>query len=245
MPPSLRPTHLFATLLGVATLPAHAALVYSNDFQSGVGAEWSNTLIAAAPTPYPFGPRLFLGEFGNETVTLTLGEVGAATLRLEFDFFAIRSWDGSSAGTAYDYGDDHFRVAVAGGPALFDATFSNGNPAGQSYGPNALDPYHTGAAEAYSLGYYFYDGIQESGQVMDSVYRLGFDFTHLGGALAFSFSGDGLQTLDDESWGLDNVLVSRADIGTGPASAAPEPASLALVALGLAGLGISRAKRRA
>ena len=240
--PSPLPSTLLATLLGLAALQAHAVPVYSNDFQSGVGAEWSSPLISATPTPYPFGPRLFLGEFGNEQVNLSLGEVGAATLRLEFDFFAIRSWDGSSVGTTYDYGDDHFRVAVVGGPPLFDATFSNGNPAGQSHGPAANNPYHSGAAETYSLGYYFYDGIQESGQVMDSVYRLGFDFAHAGGALTLSFSGYGLQTLDDESWGLDNVLLSANGL---PASALPAPGTAALLSLGLLGLAGARRRQRA
>lgn len=228
----------------LAPSAARAALIYSNDFQSGAGSEWSHTATAATPTPYPYGERRFLGEFGNDTVSLGLGPVAAGALRLEFDFYAIRSWDGSSTGTSYDYGDDHFRVAVAGGPKFLDASFSNGNPAGQSYGPAASNPYHTGAAEAYSLGYYFYDGIQQSGQVMDSVYRFAFDFAHAGGALEFLFAGAGLQTLDDESWGLDNVLVTRADIETGPVSGVPEPASLALLALGLAGLGASRARRR-
>ena len=206
---------------------AHATAIYEQDFQSPVGAEWSSTSRQDAPTPYPFGPRSFLGEFGNETVSLNLsGLVPHDSVRLEFDLYLIRSWDGSSSGTAFDYGNDAFKVSVAGGPVLLDKTFSNGNPAGQSYGPLALNPAFTGAAETYSLGYVFYDGIQQTSQVMDSVYRMSFLFASNADQLTLNFTGYGLQGLADESWGLDNVRVS----------AVPEPETASMMGLGLLAL---------
>lgn len=206
---------------------AHAVVVYQQDFQSAVGSEWSHTSIQDTPTPYPFGPRSFLGEFGNETVSLSLsGLAPYSSVSLEFDLYLIRSWDGSSAGTTYDYGNDSFKVAVAGGPVLLDETFANGNPAGQSYGSLAINPYHTGAAETYSLGYVFYDGIQQTSQVMDSVYHLSFQFASNADLLTLNFTGYGLQGLDDESWGLDNVHVS----------AVPEPEVASMMGLGLLAL---------
>jgi hypothetical protein len=42
--------------------------LYANDFESPVGAEWSNTTTDTTPT----GGRSFLGQFGNQTVSLTL-----------------------------------------------------------------------------------------------------------------------------------------------------------------------------
>lgn len=210
-------------LLGSAS--AYAVTVYENDFQSAVGSEWSHTLTQNTPTPYPLGERSFLGEFGNEQVSLSLSNLGAhSNVLLEFDLYLIRSWDGSSAGTAYNYGDDHFKLAVAGGPTLLDATFSNGNPAGQSFGPLANNPYYTGAAETYSLGFVFNDGTLQTSQVMDSVYRLSFSFAHDSDMLAFNFSGYGLQEIEDESWGLDNVRVSMV----------PEPTTLPMLGAGLA-----------
>lgn len=215
-------------LLWLGSSPAYALTVYQNDFQSTVGSEWSHTLTQDTPTPYPFGARSFLGEFGNENVSLSLSNLAAhSSVLLEFDLYLIRSWDGSSAGTEFDYGDDHFKVAVNGGTTLLDETFSNGNPAGQSFGPQASNPTFTGASETYSLGYVFYDGIQQSSQVMDSVYRLSFSFAHSGDTLALDFSGYGLQGPEDESWGLDNVHVSVV----------PEPAALPMLAAGLALVG--------
>lgn len=211
-------------LLWFGSSSAYALTIYENDFQSAVGSEWSHTLTQNTPTPYLFGARSFLGEFGNENVSLSLSNLAAhSSVRLEFDLYLIRSWDGSSAGTAFDYGDDHFKLAVSGGATLLDETFSNGNPAGQSFGPLASNPYYTGASETYSLGYEFYDGIQETSQVMDSVYRLSFNFAHDSDMLAFDFSGYGLQSMEDESWGLDNVRVSVV----------PEPATLPLLGVGL------------
>jgi hypothetical protein len=217
-----------ALSLGVLCLgssSAYALMIYENDFQSAVGSEWSHTLTQNTPTPYPFGARSFLGEFGNQQVSLSLSNLAVhSSVLLEFDLYLIRSWDGSSAGTAFDYGDDHFKLAVSGGATLLDKTFSNGNPAGQSFGPLANNPYYTGASETYSLGYVFYDGIQQTSQVMDSVYRLSFNFAHSGDMLAFDFSGYGLQSMEDESWGLDNVRVSVV----------PEPTTLPMLGAGLA-----------
>lgn len=41
----------------------------------------------------------------------------------------------------------------------------------------------------------------------DTVYRLRFTFPHSDSSVQFNFSGIGLQEIEDESWGLDNVRV--------------------------------------
>lgn len=220
---SRTPYLLFTALLLNATA-SQAAVLYENDFQTAAGSEWSQTTLQNAPTPYSFGPRSFLGEFGNDTVSLNLsGLTPHDSLLLTFDLYLIRTWDGSSSGTTFDYGNDSFKVSVGNGPVLLDKTFSNGNPAGQSFGPAAINPQFTGAAETYSLGYVVPGSILAEPQVMDSVYRMSFAFAHNTDLLTLNFSGYGLQSLGDESWGLDNVQVSMI----------PEPGIAPMLAFGL------------
>lgn len=219
----LTPPLLFTALMLNATA-SQAVAVYANDFQSSVGSEWSHSTLQNTPTPYPFGARNFLGEFGNDTVSLNLsGLTPHSALTLSFDLYLIRTWDGSSTGTVSDFGNDSFKVAVGNGPVLLDATFSNGNTAGQTFGPAAINPQFTGAAETYSLGYVVPGSILATPQVMDSVYTLRYTFAHSSDQLTLDFSGYGLQAMDDESWGLDNVHVSMV----------PEPGVAPMLALGL------------
>jgi hypothetical protein len=225
---------LATTILSSAA--AHATVVYQNDFQGSVGNEWSNTLTSNTPTPYPTGPRSFLGEFSNQTVNLNLAAVPVHDMvTVSFDLYLIRSWDGSSTGTTYDWGNDYFSFGVNNGPTLLHDTFSNGNPAGQTYGPNAINPWGTGAAEIYSLGYIFNDGTINQDE--NSVYHFSYSFASTEALLGFNFTGSGLQTIDDESWGIDNVMVS--------VSAVPEPATMPLFAagLGLIGFMVKRSRR--
>ena len=73
-----------------------ASTVYFNDFQGAVGGEWSQTSITAAPNPDYAGNRKFLGEFGNNVVSLTLNNLPTHTqLSLSFQLYLIRSWDGN------------------------------------------------------------------------------------------------------------------------------------------------------
>src|SRR5436853_170827 len=74
-------------------------LVYINNFESPVGTEWSLTNRDVTP----FGARTFLGQFGNQTNTLTLTNLPPHTeAELAFDLFIIRSWDGTSGAGAYE-----------------------------------------------------------------------------------------------------------------------------------------------
>jgi hypothetical protein len=240
--------------LGILSLSANAATVYFNDFQGTIGSEWSETSVASAPNPdYAADPRLFLGEFGNETVSLSLNGLSAhGFATVSFSLYLIRSWDGNDTTEVNGdpLGPDLWSLSVAGGPTLLSTTFSNGNPAGQSYSPfpgalscntgyNAVYPagtYNpmTGASECYSLGYTFTDPIVTD-ESMDSVYIFSFMFAHNASDLVLNFSAAGLQGLADESWGLDNVQVAVAPV--------PVPAAVWLFGSGLLGL-IGVARRR-
>jgi hypothetical protein len=242
-----------ALSLSLVPVSAGAAEVYFNNFQGAVENEWSATTVASAPNPDYAGNRKFLGEFGAQTITLSLADLPAhTTATIEFSLFLIRSWDGEDTDSSFpdhDLGRDHWRFAVDGN-SLFDETFSNGNPKGQSYtGPGTPEhcAEHTdpdgpayaalsGAAECYSLGYSFNDIPNGTDEAMDSVYNFIFNVAHTGDSLELAFAASGLQSLADESWGLDDVRVS--------VTAVPVPAALPLLLGGLSVLGVVAGRRR-
>jgi hypothetical protein len=170
----------------------------------------------------------FLGEFGgpavgrpndpdwnrtrvDQTVSLTLKDLGPhSRAAVVFDLYVLKSWDGNSPA----YGPDRFTLRVSG-RLLLDTTFSN-NPklkedgSDQSYpdGTPGHAPW-TGAAATGTLGY--------GNFFKDSLYHLSFEFPHTEPVLVVEFASslfEGKGTTD-ESWGLDNVVVS-ADVARRP-----------------------------
>ena len=186
--------------------------VYEADFEGAVGAEWSSTTTDATPT----GNRRFLGQFGNDAVTLTIPAAaipaGTTVFKLDFDLFVIRTWDGNHNGSGS--GPDRWSLSV-NGQSLLDTSFSNNHPnsglAGQAFpsqfGGGQFAP-HTGAAEINTLGFTF-PGVD----VMDSVYHLEPTIPYSGGDLALTFTGLLTTPGEDESWGLDNVQLTALTAG--------------------------------
>jgi hypothetical protein len=239
------------------SMPASAATVYLNDFQTAVGAGWSSAdnTIGITQAPNDDFERKFLGEFSNGTVSLSLtGLPEHATTTVSFSLYLIRSWDGNETTVVEGdpLGKDTWSLGVAGGPTLLSTTFSNGSSTvGQAYAPtpfaagctgynlSGLDDgeYNpmTGASECYSLGYEF-GSLGVPDEAMDSVYNLSFTFAHNASDLALNFSAAGLQGLLDESWGLDNVMVQVTPV--------PLPAAVWLFGSGFIGLlGFARRRR--
>jgi hypothetical protein len=232
-------------LLVLCCLLARASLaqqVYSNDFSGAVGPEWSTSSTDTTPV----GGRRFLGQFGNQSVALSLSNLPSHNLVLvQFDLFVIRSWDGNQVLSPQNglVGPDLFSVSVDNGVVL-TTSFSNiygpdGTPAHATYPQAYPDLYpggshlpRTGAVEVNTLGYQWNDpGIYVG--PMDSVYRLLLAVPHSADTVAFAFNGSPNQAILDESWGIDNVQVS--------VSAAPEPTSFALLTiLGLSALAPAR-----
>jgi uncharacterized repeat protein (TIGR01451 family) len=193
----------------VTTMVEAQFCVYTHDFETPVGSEWSLQTISTTPSG-----RNFLGEFSNQTATLTLTALPDHNrVIVTTDLYLIRSWDGNQADPPLDYptlvptdhiGPDFWRMAIQGGPNLVNTTFANWNNFRQSYPSNypfGDYPARTGALENNTLGYDFF------GVPIDSVYRLPISTLHSGPDLILDFSAMGLQDIGDESWGLDNIQV--------------------------------------
>jgi hypothetical protein len=194
--------------------------VYENDFQTPVGSEWtsSGTAIHTEATPLPSdGSRIFLGQFSNDTVSLSLSGLPAHTqARLSFDLYVIASWDGWPSNAPIEIWD----LSIAGGGNIIKTGFANIEGRNQYYPgtyPGGSNPARTGASENNTLGFLPYG---------DSVYNFSFEVPHSAGSVVFQFTASGLQDIADESWGLDNVKVEVV----------PLPSTLLLLGSGLLGL---------
>lgn len=203
-----------------------ANYVYSQDFQSTVGTEWSTNTIGTTPK----GGRKFLGEFGNQTVSLALASLPTHTLmRVSFDLFVLRTWDGSSTSV----GPDVFRLARNDGVQLFRSTFNNHYAAalgirsadtvaaGQCFPGTFVNVANSprfesqsGAAEINTLGY-FWTGTAPSPVPQDAVYQMSRVAAHTASTATLNFSASGLEALANESWGLANVRVELFNLPSG------------------------------
>jgi len=219
------------TAAGIVMLSCAAAsfaqTVYFNDFESRSTAGFNSSLVSTTPV----GNRAFLGRFCNDTVTLSLNDLTPGSYRLAFDFYGIGTWDGSNLP-----GPDWF-IVNSGSTELIRTTFAIGRtdvPSGVQLYPSiggvgtaALSPGRTGAIENNTLGY-----ISLGIYPRDAVWRLETDFEVTGSAHSLSFRAANLQGIDDESWGLDNVTVTRN---------IPAPGALATV---FGALAVSNLRRR-
>lgn len=185
------------------------------------------------PVGNQFSGNFLRSATGNTVTLLLTGLPAHNTISLEFLFAAIDSLDGTGTFPAGDF----FKI-VFDGVTLFSESFANATPSQiQSYVP----PAGVELARHVDLGF--------SGPgsfFTDSAYNLGADpgfanFAHTGSTATIDFFifGEGNQELNDESWAMDNLRVSV----TTQVAAVPEPASLALLGIGLAGLGAMRRRK--
>lgn len=145
----------------------------------------------------------FMGEYGNETASLNIGCLPDHTyLLISFDLYLIRSWDGNTT----PVGPDHWKMELRGQDRpLIDSTFSNYSWQKQSFpGTYPVNDYpaFSRAKETFVLGYRF------GPYLRDSVYTITMYVKHTGEMATFDFTGYALQSLDDESWGIDNLTVT-------------------------------------
>jgi hypothetical protein len=92
--------------------------IYQNDFDTWLGSEWSSD--AAIGTPG--GSGIMLGNFGNQSVTLSLAGLPAHTLITgTVDLYLLGGWDGNAAGL----GPDIWELRADGGPPLVRSSFTS------------------------------------------------------------------------------------------------------------------------
>jgi hypothetical protein len=149
-----------------------------------------------------FGPT-FLRCLTGGVITVTIEELPAHTvLDLDFLFAAIDSLDGEGSFPAGDF----FRVDVDG-VTVFREAFANALPSQiQTYEPPVPEIV---LARRIDLGF-----SGPGGFYTDSAYDFSLDPTFSGiphtasrAVLTFTLEGAGVQSLDDESWAIDNVRV--------------------------------------
>ena len=86
-----------------------STVLFSDDFESGAKANWSDATVDASETA---NFSRFSGRFSNGSQSLSLsGLTAGQTYTLSFDLYAIDSWDGQGN---VGYGPDEFDVSVDG-----------------------------------------------------------------------------------------------------------------------------------
>ncbi len=191
--------------------------VYSSNFSAAIGAEWSGTHLGT--TTAPDTAVTFLGEFSNDTATLTVAVtptpgVTPDTILLSVDIYVLRSWDGVDPGAiANGWGPDGFEI-LANGATVTNTTFGN-NDQIQNFPDIAGGTTTTRAALAANpdwapyvsfnrLGYKYWIDLVPC----DAIYQAQYAFPFTTTTLTLKFLGKGLQDISDESWGINNVQVS-------------------------------------
>lgn len=205
-------TGLMLGALALAAGIAHAGqkTVFSSDFESGMPAQIDpGVAVIEGVQGYAglgvkgthFGGSMIRSPTGN-LVTLTLNNLPRHKfLSMDFLFAAIDSLDGTGVFPAGDF----FNVKVDG-VSVFRESFANATADEvQSYVPSpGLE-----LARRIDLGF-----SGPGGYYTDSAYALGHEaaFKNIPhkastAVITFIMEGDGIQNLDDESWGIDNLIV--------------------------------------
>ena len=216
---------------------AFAAVVFATDFETGTPAGFSGLGSIQSTQALPavrFGAQhmyndtTLTGDAGATTLTLS-GLAAHSMLSMSFDFVAWNSWDGT--GSSFPSGD-FFEVLLDG---ILLASISPNNASGtlSIAGPAAL------IAGPAPFGY----GDSAPFFNRDTAWAVTVsNFSHSSTNAVFTFRVNGLgwQGGSDESFGLDNLVISIPRVDGG---AVPEPTTWAMMLAGFSIVGSALRRR--
>jgi hypothetical protein len=181
-----------ASAYATATATVVKPTELSWDFQSGVPSEWSPITPGTAPSG-----QKFLGRLGQgATASLTLSKLSPHTsVTVTYDLYIIGRWDGETD-------SDTVQVKLDG-TQISKYSYSNVLGKTQSYPTAASNPGQD-ALGFGALGYTFSPSILYN----DTIYRITFTVDHTSDNLYLAFIGNPHLSLDETSWGIDNVTVT-------------------------------------
>lgn len=206
---------------GVVTATGGSSV--ATDVQPGDLSTASDADVVTAPSG-----EQFLGRFANvRTMVVVNVPSGNPKYSLEFDFYAIGSWDGRGKqaqngvfdANVFDVG--YRCVGTTATTSIFKTTFSNQQTVQQDY-PNA---FLTGGFKAATnsvavdeLNYRSAPALSNTPQFRsfgDVSYHFGYNGTNPCGSDAVQFtistSNPSQQSVYDESWGVDNIHIKAGN----------------------------------
>lgn len=197
--------------LVLAMLPfAGSAAVISEDFEGGASGWTDNrTSTGLAGTTILGGYNLF-GAGASTQKTFALSG-GQTAVTIAFDFYEIDSWDG-----------ERFQVR-ADGNLIMDDVFNFTTADGPA---NGLTTLMTGSS-FIGAGY------------ADELFRVELSYFTTASSLQLAFSSTLNQAPSDESWGIDNLLITEVLPET-RGGVVPLPAAWLLLVAGLGAMGLRR-----
>lgn len=207
---------LIGLLLTVCS-SANAWLITSEDFESGTATDWSNNLVTVGNSNFTTFLGRHAGSNGNQYLSKTFALTGNQTeVNISFSFYEIDSWDNESLNIYINdilVRTDVYSVHAIDAPSGTTSLFTDNT----SFG-------FTGSYYDQGIGYSFILNTTETSL------KLGFGTTIN-------------QAINDESWGIDNVIIMD-NIQGDPNMSVPEPTTLAIFTLGIIGLASRRLKKQ-
>ena len=194
---------------------ANAALITDENFEGGATG-WSNNTTTVGPGVFTEFLGRHGGTGGSNFLNKSYALSGTQTqVTIQFDFMEIDSWD-----------NETFKFYVDGNE-IYSDIFKHGQ--NNFSGSSAQSLLHGNGGQ--NLGFSFWS---------DQIYRYSYTFNTNLSSVAIGFGSTLNDTVDDESWGIDNVYITDNSVAS-----VPEPTTLALIALGITGIGFSHRKQKA